>query len=265
MDKVLDSLGLVYMVGSGPGDPELLTLKALRIIQQADVVVYDYLVSDEIMALIPESVKLICVGKRRNNHSVAQEDTNQLLVDLAKANKKVCRLKGGDPFIYGRGGEEIHILAQHNIPYEIIPGITAAAGCAAYAGIPLTHRDHAQAIQFVTGHCQKDGKDLNWQGLAQKNQTLAVYMGVIKSPYIQQKLIEHGRSGATPIAIIENGTRKNQRVITGTLSQLAHLVEVEKVISPALLIIGEVAQLHSQLAWFNESDLPDISPQALVA
>ena len=209
--------GEVFMVGAGPGDPELLTLKALKSMQQSDVVVYDYLVSQDIMALIPNTVELICVGKRLGNHSVPQEQTNQILVDLALSGKTVCRLKGGDPFIYGRGGEEAQLLAQNNIKFQIVPGITAAAGCAAYAGIPLTHRDHSQAIVFVTGHCQKDGKDLNWSSLAKKNQTLAVYMGVIKSPHIQAKLIEHGREETTPIAIVENGTRHNQRVITGTL------------------------------------------------
>ncbi len=257
--------GEVFMVGAGPGDPELLTLKALKSMQQSDVVVYDYLVSQDIMALIPNTVELICVGKRLGNHSVPQEQTNQILVDLALSGKTVCRLKGGDPFIYGRGGEEAQLLAQNNIKFQIVPGITAAAGCAAYAGIPLTHRDHSQAIVFVTGHCQKDGKDLNWSSLAKKNQTLAVYMGVIKSPHIQAKLIEHGREETTPIAIVENGTRHNQRVITGTLSELAALIEKEAVQSPALLIIGEVAQLHEQLDWFNTPNLEQLNNSLLVA
>lgn len=246
--------GEVYIVGAGPGDAELLTLKALQLMQQADVVVYDYLVSDEIMELVRRDAELICVGKRMGNHSVVQEDTNKLLVDLARQGKKVCRIKGGDPFIYGRGGEEVQELAKHNVRYQIVPGITAAAGCSAYAGIPLTHRDHAQAIQFVTGHCKKDGNDLDWASLAKPNQTLAVYMGVVKSPDIQAKLIEHGRAETTPVAIVENGTRKNQRVFTTTLEQMASEIEAQHVQSPALLIIGEVAALHQELAWFGKTE-----------
>ncbi|QQM64520.1 uroporphyrinogen-III C-methyltransferase [Pseudoalteromonas sp. LC2018020214] len=258
LDQMLDAKaepeGEVYVVGAGPGDPELLTLKALQLMQQADVVVYDFLVSDEIMELVRRDADLICVGKRLGDHSVVQEDTNQMLVDLAKQGKKVCRIKGGDPFIYGRGGEEVQVLAANNVNYQIVPGITAAAGCSAYAGIPLTHRDHAQAIQFVTGHCKKDGQELDWQSLAKANQTLAIYMGVIKSPHIQGELLKHGRKADTPVAIIENGTRKNQRVVTGQLGELADLIERNSIISPALLIIGEVAALHSQLAWFGKNE-----------
>nr|WP_216628428.1 siroheme synthase CysG [Pseudoalteromonas caenipelagi] len=245
--------GEVYVVGAGPGDPELLTLKALQLMQQADVVVYDYLVSDEIMDLVRRDADLVCVGKRLGNHSVKQEDTNQMLVDLAKQGKKVCRIKGGDPFIYGRGGEEVQVLAANQVRYQIVPGITAAAGCSAYAGIPLTHRDHAQAIQFVTGHCKKDGQELDWPSLAKPNQTLAIYMGVIKSPHIQAQLLKYGRAGSTPVAIVENGTRKEQRVVRTQLSQLAEQIEAHKVVSPALLIIGEVAALHEQLAWFGQT------------
>ncbi|HEA14850.1 MAG TPA: uroporphyrinogen-III C-methyltransferase [Pseudoalteromonas prydzensis] len=256
LEQLLDAKpepeGEVYVIGAGPGDPELLTLKALQLMQQADVVVYDYLVSDEIMELVRRDADLICVGKRLGDHSVAQQDTNQMLVDLAKQGKKVCRIKGGDPFIYGRGGEEVQVLAQNQVSYQIVPGITAAAGCSAYAGIPLTHRDHAQAIQFVTGHCKKDGQELDWQSLAKPNQTLAIYMGVIKSPHIQAQLLKHGRDADTPVAIIENGTRKNQRVVTGKLGELADLIERHSIISPALLIIGEVASLHEQLHWFGE-------------
>ena len=245
--------GEVFVVGAGPGDPELLTIKALQAMQTADVIVYDYLVSDEIMALVRKDAELVCVGKRLGNHSVPQDEINQILVSLAKQGKKVCRLKGGDPFIYGRGGEEVQELAKHNIAFQIVPGITAAAGCAAYAGIPLTHRDYAQAIQFVTGHCKKDGQELDWQSLAKANQTLAIYMGVIKSPHIQAKLIEYGRAPKTPVAIIENGTRKEQRVVTGELNDLANLIEREQIKSPALLIIGEVANLSKELAWFGNS------------
>jgi uroporphyrin-III C-methyltransferase/precorrin-2 dehydrogenase/sirohydrochlorin ferrochelatase len=253
LDAKAEPEGEVYIVGAGPGDPELLTLKALQLMQQADVVVYDYLVSDEIMDLVRRDADLICVGKRLGNHSVKQEDTNQMLVDLAQKGKKVCRIKGGDPFIYGRGGEEVQVLAQHNVRYQIVPGITAAAGCSAYAGIPLTHRDHAQAIQFVTGHCKKDGQELDWPSLAKPNQTLAIYMGVLKSPHIQAQLIKHGRDASTPVAIIENGTRKEQRVVRTHLGELAQQIEHHCIVSPALLIIGEVAALHEQLAWFSNS------------
>lgn len=256
LEQLLDAKpepeGEVYVIGAGPGDPELLTLKALQLMQQADVVVYDYLVSDEIMNLVRRDADLVCVGKRLGDHSVAQEDTNQMLVDFAKQGKKVCRIKGGDPFIYGRGGEEVQVLAANDVSYQIVPGITAAAGCSAYAGIPLTHRDHAQAIQFVTGHCKKDGQELDWQSLAKPNQTLAIYMGVIKSPHIQAQLLKHGRGADTPVGIIENGTRKNQRVVTGKLGELADLIERHSIISPALLIIGEVASLHEELHWFGE-------------
>lgn len=255
LEQLLDAKpepeGEVYVIGAGPGDPELLTLKALQLMQQADVVVYDYLVSDEIMDLVRRDADLVCVGKRLGDHSVPQEDTNQMLVNFAKQGKKVCRIKGGDPFIYGRGGEEVQVLAANNVNYQIVPGITAAAGCSAYAGIPLTHRDHAQAIQFVTGHCKKDGQELDWQSLAKPNQTLAIYMGVIKSPHIQAQLLKHGRGADTPVAIIENGTRKNQRVVTGKLGELADLIERHSIISPALLIIGEVASLHEELHWFG--------------
>ncbi|KAF7777310.1 uroporphyrin-III C-methyltransferase / precorrin-2 dehydrogenase / sirohydrochlorin ferrochelatase [Pseudoalteromonas marina] len=254
LDAKAEPEGEVYVVGAGPGDPELLTLKALQLMQQADVVVYDFLVSDEIMELVRRDADLICVGKRLGDHSVVQEDTNQMLVDLAKQGKKVCRIKGGDPFIYGRGGEEVQVLAANKVNYQIVPGITAAAGCSAYAGIPLTHRDHAQAIQFVTGHCKKDGQELDWQSLAKPNQTLAIYMGVIKSPHIQAELLKHGRKADTPVAVIENGTRKNQRVVTGQLGELANLIERNSIVSPALLIIGEVAALHSQLAWFGKNN-----------
>ncbi|MFY8274423.1 siroheme synthase CysG [Pseudoalteromonas sp. SSDWG2] len=244
--------GEVYVVGAGPGDPELLTLKALQLMQQADVVVYDYLVSDEIMELVRRDADLICVGKRAGDHSVPQERTNEMLVELAQQGKKVCRIKGGDPFIYGRGGEEVQVLAQHGVKYQIVPGITAAAGCSAYAGIPLTHRNHAQSIQFVTGHCRKEGQDLDWQSLAKPQQTLAIYMGVMKSPEIKEQLIKHGRGADTPVAIIENGTRKSQRVVTGTLVELDNLVQTHAIQSPALLIVGEVASLHHQLAWFSQ-------------
>lgn len=247
--------GEVFVVGAGPGDPELLTLKALQLMQQADVVVYDYLVSQPILDLVRRDAELICVGKKAGAHSVAQEDTNALLIKLALDGKKVCRLKGGDPFIFGRGAEEIEVLLPHQIPFQVVPGITAAAGCAAYAGIPLTHRDHAQAVQFVTGHCQKDGKEPDWQSLGRPNQTLVIYMGLMKSAHIQARLLEAGRAPATPVAILENGTRPEQRVITGELAQLASLIEQHQVQSPALLVIGEVVSLQHKLAWYGQSAL----------
>ncbi len=255
----------VYVVGAGPGDPELLTLKALQLMQQADVVVYDYLVSEPIMQLVRRDAELICVGKKAGAHSVAQEHTNQLLIDLALAGKKVCRLKGGDPFIFGRGAEEIEVLLPHQIPFQVVPGITAAAGCAAYAGIPLTHRDYAQAVQFVTGHCQKDGKEPDWHSLSRANQTLVIYMGLMKSAHIQAQLLAAGRAADTPIAILENGTRPEQRVITGTLAQLADLIEMQQVQSPALLVIGEVVALQHKLAWYGNRTQAAVFAQPLAA
>ncbi|HCU65554.1 MAG TPA: uroporphyrinogen-III C-methyltransferase [Rheinheimera sp.] len=257
--------GEVYVVGAGPGDPELLTLKALQLMQQADVVVYDYLVSEPIMQLVRRDAELICVGKKAGAHSVAQEHTNQLLIDLALAGKKVCRLKGGDPFIFGRGAEEIEVLLPHQIPFQVVPGITAAAGCAAYAGIPLTHRDYAQAVQFVTGHCQKDGKEPDWHSLSRANQTLVIYMGLMKSAHIQAQLLAAGRAADTPIAILENGTRPEQRVITGTLAQLADLIEQQQVQSPALLVIGEVVVLQHKLAWYGNRTQAAVFAQPLAA
>lgn len=257
--------GEVYVVGAGPGDPELLTLKALQLMQQADVVVYDYLVSEPIMQLVRRDAELICVGKKAGAHSVAQEHTNQLLIDLALAGKKVCRLKGGDPFIFGRGAEEIEVLLPHQIPFQVVPGITAAAGCAAYAGIPLTHRDYAQAVQFVTGHCQKDGKEPDWHSLSRANQTLVIYMGLMKSAHIQAQLLAAGRASDTPIAILENGTRPEQRVITGTLAQLADLIEMQQVQSPALLVIGEVVALQHKLAWYGNRTQAAVFAQPLAA
>lgn len=244
--------GEVYVVGAGPGDPELLTLKALQLMQQADVVVYDYLVSAEIMALVRRDAQQICVGKKAGAHSVAQQDINQLLVSLALAGNKVCRLKGGDPFIFGRGAEEIQALLPHNIAFQVVPGVTAAAGCAAYAGIPLTHRDFAQSVQFITGHCQPDGSEPDWHSMSKARQTLVIYMGLMKAGHIQQQLIAAGRSAATPVAIIENGTRREQRIVRGQLQQLAELVSQHQLSSPALLIIGEVVRLQQDLHWFGQ-------------
>ena len=245
------SKGEVYIVGAGPGDPELLTIKALQLMQKADVVFYDYLVSDEIMELVRRDADLICVGKKQGTNSVKQEDINKMLIEFVKQGKKVCRLKGGDPFIYGRGGEEVQLLADNNIQYQIVPGITAATGCSAYAGIPLTHRDYNSMVQFITGH-SKDDKDLDWWSLAKSNQTLVIYMGVFNSSYIQKQLIKNGKHIETEIAIIENGTRKMQRIIITQLDKLTTTIEQNNIISPSLLIIGNVVKLHEKLKWFGE-------------
>ncbi|KHD24560.1 uroporphyrinogen-III C-methyltransferase [Vibrio sp. MarTm2] len=241
--------GEVALVGSGPGDVELLTLKAIRFLQQADVVLYDYLVSDEIMALVPSDTILVCVGKRAGHHSVPQEKTNQLLVDFAKQGHRVVRIKGGDPFIFGRGGEELEVLADAGISFQVIPGITAAAGATAYAGIPLTHRDYAQSAMFITGHLKAESDQMDWSTLARGNQTLVIYMGLMKSDYIESQLIEHGRSPETPIAIIERGTQATQKIFKGQLAQLAELAKDAQ--SPSLIVIGEVVSLSDKLAWFN--------------
>ncbi|WP_440889617.1 uroporphyrinogen-III C-methyltransferase [Vibrio sp. WZ-1] len=243
--------GEVALVGAGPGDPELLTLKALNCLQQADVVLYDYLVSDEIMALIPSETILVCIGKRAGHHSVPQEKTNQLLLDFAQQGYKVVRIKGGDPFVFGRGGEELEVLADAGVRFQVVPGITAAAGATAYAGIPLTHRDFAQSALFVTGHLKEDSDDMDWSTLARGNQTLVIYMGLMKSNYIQQQLIGYGRDGNTPIAIIERGTQIRQQVFTGKLSQLSDLAKNAE--SPSLIVIGEVVSLSQKLDWFSSS------------
>ncbi|ENR2167271.1 uroporphyrinogen-III C-methyltransferase [Vibrio vulnificus] len=240
--------GEVALVGAGPGDPELLTLKALNYLQQAEVVLYDYLVSDEIMALVANDAILVCVGKRAGHHSVPQEKTNQLLVDFAKQGYKVVRIKGGDPFVFGRGGEELEVLADAGVTFQVVPGITAAAGATAYAGIPLTHRDYAQSAMFITGHLKAESDQLDWSTLARGQQTLVIYMGLMKSNYIQEQLIKHGRTAQTPIAIIERGTQLSQKVFKGQLSELSDLAK--KAEAPALIVIGEVVQLSQKLDWF---------------
>lgn len=242
--------GEVALVGAGPGDPELLTVKALNYLQQADVILYDCLVSDEIMSLIPAEAILVCVGKRAGHHSVAQEKTNQLLVDFARSGYRVVRIKGGDPFIFGRGGEELEVLVEAGIRFQVIPGITAAAGATAYAGIPLTHRDYAQSAVFITGHLKNDAvDDMDWSTLARSQQTLVIYMGLMKSSIVTQQLIEHGRSANTPIAIIERGTQAAQKVFCGALSDLPQLATQAQ--SPSLIVIGEVVALADKLAWFG--------------
>ncbi|MFH7566359.1 siroheme synthase CysG [Oceanimonas smirnovii] len=245
----LPSQGEVILVGAGPGDPELLTVKALNELQKADVVLYDQLVSDEIMALIRPEAELIPVGKKAGNHSVPQDQINQLLVDHALEGKRVVRLKGGDPFMFGRGAEELETLVEAGIRYQVVPGITAAAGATAYAGIPLTHRDHAQSAVFITGHCKKDGEEPDWASLANSRQTLVIYMGLMRSAHIQQRLMEHGLSGATPVALIERGTTQQQKLVRGTLNELGELAT--QVESPALMVIGSVTSLAGKLGWFQ--------------
>jgi uroporphyrin-III C-methyltransferase len=241
--------GEVALIGAGPGDPELLTLKALSYLQQADVVLYDYLVSDDIMSLVPSDTILVCVGKRAGHHSVPQEKTNQLLVDFAKQGHRVARIKGGDPFMFGRGGEELEVLFDAGVKFEVIPGITAAAGATAYAGIPLTHRDYAQSAVFVTGHVKAENDEMDWATLARGQQTLVIYMGLMKSNHIQQQLLKYGRCADTPIAIIERGTQSSQKVFKGNLAHLAELAANAE--SPSLIVIGEVVNLSEKLNWFT--------------
>jgi len=243
-------VGEVYLVGTGPGDPDLLTFRALRLMQQADVVLYDRLIGDGILNLVRRDAERIYVGKLPENHSVPQEEIGKMLISLALEGKRVLRLKGGDPFVFGRGGEEIEALSEHGIAFQVIPGVTAAVGCASYAGIPLTHRDHAQGCMFVTGH-EKDGKlNLNWKSLIQPRQTVVVYMGLSSIGAITGGFIANGADPATPAAIIENGTRAGQRVITGTLDSLSEQTKEAGIKSPALIIVGSVVTLRDKLSWF---------------
>jgi uroporphyrin-III C-methyltransferase/precorrin-2 dehydrogenase/sirohydrochlorin ferrochelatase len=249
--------GEVYLVGAGPGDPDLLTFRALRLMQQADVVVYDRLVAKPILAMVRKDARHIYVGKERNNHVMRQEEINQLLARLAKEGHRVVRLKGGDPFIFGRGGEEIDTLAAEEVPFQVIPGVTAAAGCASYAGIPLTHRDYAQSVTFVTGHLKDGSINLNWPQLAQPRQTVVFYMGLVGLKVIRDQLLAHGVPPDMPIALVQQGTTHLQRVYTGTLRDILGVVEREQPKPPTLIIVGEVVKLREKLAWFKTPELSE--------
>ena len=249
--------GEVYLVGAGPGDPDLLTFRALRLLQQADVVVYDALVSKPILEMARKDAERIYVGKRKSQHTLPQEEINQLLVKLAREGKKVVRLKGGDPFIFGRGGEEIDTLMQEGILFQVVPGITAAAGCASYSGIPLTHRDYAQSVVFATGHLKDNSINLNWKALIQKGQTIVFYMGLTGLNVICNELIKNGMSPDVPIALIQKGTTPEQKVLIGSLSTMPGLFNESEIKPPTLIIVGEVVKLHEKLSWFNPTENAD--------
>jgi uroporphyrin-III C-methyltransferase len=243
--------GRVYLVGAGPGDPELLTLRAVRLLKSADVVVYDQLVSDAVLGYVAPGAQRIFAGKRRNEHTLRQEQINALLVDLAREGKQVVRLKGGDPFIFGRGGEEMQALAAQGIAFEVVPGVTAASGVASYAGIPLTHRDYAQTCLFVTGHLKDGTADLDWPSLVRTGQTVVIYMGLNALPDICRQLIAHGAAPELPIAVVQNGSLASQKVVTGTLADMAQRVAQAALVSPCLTLIGDVVRLHGTLDWFK--------------
>ena len=250
-DHVKQHSGEVYLVGGGPGDPDLLTFRALRLMQQADVVLFDRLVAPQVLDMTRRDAERINVGKERDRHTLPQDDINQLMVRLARDGKRVLRLKGGDPFIFGRGGEEIETLAEEGIPFQVVPGITAAAGCASYAGIPLTHRDYAQACVFVTGHLKDGTANLNWKALAHPQQTVVFYMGLHGLKIICEQLIAHGMSPRTPIALVQKGTTADQRVLVGTLESMDQVMEGQEIRPPTLIIVGEVVRLRKKLQWFE--------------
>jgi len=243
--------GTVYLVGAGPGNPDLLTLRAAKLLAQADVVVYDRLVGAQILAMARRGAQRIYVGKARSNHTLPQEEISVLLVRLALEGKRVVRLKGGDPFIFGRGGEEIEMLAAHGIRFEVVPGITAASGIAAYAGIPLTHRDHAHAVTFVTGHLKDGTMNLDWPALARPGQTVVIYMGLLGLPILCRELVAHGLPATTPAAVVQQGTTANQRVVTGTLADLPGRAFDARLEPPTLIIVGDVVRLQQTFAWFD--------------
>lgn len=245
-------IGKVYLIGAGPGDPDLLTMKAHRLLLSADVVLYDRLVGAEIIAMIPETAEKLYVGKAKSLHSLPQDEINSLLAKKAKEGKVVVRLKGGDPFIFGRGGEELEELVEEQVPFEVVPGVTAAAGCAAYAGIPLTHRDYAQSVRFLTGHLKDGTTELPWEELVHPAQTLVIYMGLTGLESISQSLIRFGMKPSMPVAVVEKGTSAEQRVFTSTIKDIHQVVLDNEVKSPALLIIGEVVTLQEKLAWFGD-------------
>lgn len=245
------SEGIVYLVGAGPGDPELLTLKAARLLNQSDVVVYDNLVSEGVIQLIRAGADKIYVGKEMNRHTLPQDEINLLLVKLARQGKKVVRLKGGDPFVFGRGGEELETLVDQGIAFEVVPGITAASGVSCYAGIPLTHRDYAQSCVFTTGHLKDGTLDLDWPALSRPNQTVVIYMGLGALAEIAKQLTLHGLPSTTPAAIVERGTTPRQKVIAGTLETLPDLVRCAALKSPSLIIVGQVVALNKRLKWFE--------------
>lgn len=259
-NKKPEQAGEVYLVGAGPGDPDLLTFRALRLMQKADVVVYDNLVSKPILEMTRRDATRIYAGKKRDDHVMPQEEINELLVRLAQEGKRVLRLKGGDPFIFGRGGEEIETLAEHGILFQVVPGITAASGVSAYAGIPLTHRDHAQSCIFVTGHLKDGSMNLDWDALARPNQTIVVYMGLHGLETLCAELVAHGLPDSTPAAIVQQGTTQNQRVITGTLATLPGIAQLEKPQAPTLIIVGGVVTLRAKLAWFHPAPNPAQPP-----
>jgi uroporphyrin-III C-methyltransferase / precorrin-2 dehydrogenase / sirohydrochlorin ferrochelatase len=251
-------VGEVYLVGGGPGDPDLLTFRAMRLMQRADVVVYDRLINSPILNLVRRDAERIYVGKRMREHAMAQQDISALLVRLSREGKRVLRLKGGDPFIFGRGGEEIEVLAEAGIPFQVVPGVTAASGCACYAGIPLTHRDYAQSCVFVTGHSRNGRLELDWTTLLHPNQTVALYMGLAMLPQLTADFIARGADPATPVAVIDNGTKPSQRVVTGTIATIAGEVAAANLKGPAMTIIGTVVRLREKLAWFK----PEVGPSA---
>jgi uroporphyrin-III C-methyltransferase/precorrin-2 dehydrogenase/sirohydrochlorin ferrochelatase len=256
-----EPVGFVTLVGAGPGDPELLTLRALRALQAADVILVDRLVSPEILARARRDAEIIDVGKTPGGHGARQERINRMLVREARRGRRVVRLKGGDPFVFGRGGEELEYLQHHGIAFEAVPGITAAFASAAYAGIPLTHRDHAQGLQFVTAHCRESIDAIDWTGLARPGQTLAFYMGVTELDAIRDRLVAAGLSPATPAALVENGTRVNQRVVVTELADLPGAAHRHSVGSPSMLFVGDVAALALKLHWFGAAPIVESSPQ----